>query len=131
MAAAMVQLHWYLAWAMLLAAFVSGAAVGLRFHRTDFWGGYASFPRRIVRLGHVALAALGMLNLLFALSLSQLHVGGPFIRVASVCLVVGSLAMPAVCFLAGWREPLRRLFVVPVAALVLAVVLVLCGGAPT
>ena len=58
--------NWYVGWSLILAAFVSGAGIGLFFHREDFWGGYASFRRRIVRLGHIALAALGMLNVLFA-----------------------------------------------------------------
>ena len=55
-------LNWYAGWILVMAAFITGAAIGLRFHREDFWGGYASFRRRIVRLGHIALAALGMMN---------------------------------------------------------------------
>ena len=121
-------LNWYAGWGLILAAFVTGAAVGTRFHRDDFWGGYASFRRRIVRLGHVALAALGMLNVIVALAASAFVLHEPLHRVASVCFVIGGVTMPAVCFLTGWREPLRRLFFVPVAALVVAVILMLAGG---
>src|SRR6185436_7615620 len=64
-------LNWYAGWGLILAAFVSGAGIGLFFHRDDFWGGYTSFRRRIVRLGHIALAALGMINLLFAISVPR------------------------------------------------------------
>jgi hypothetical protein len=50
----------------VLLAFATGAGLGLFFHRDDFLGGYNSFRRRIVRLGHIALAALGMLNVIFS-----------------------------------------------------------------
>jgi len=51
--------NWMLGWGLVLAGFLSGAAIGLSFHREDFLGGYTSFPRRMLRLGHVALIALG------------------------------------------------------------------------
>ena len=57
-------LNWYAGWGLILAAFLSGAGIGLAFHRESLWGGYGSFRRRIVRLGHISLAALGMINLL-------------------------------------------------------------------
>jgi hypothetical protein len=112
---------------MLLAAFVTGAGLGLAFHQEDFWGGYVSFRRRIVRLGHIALAALGMLNILFSYSpwpSNSSFEGGA----ASVGLVVGGISMPAVCFLTGWKPGFRRLFFIPVAALLAAVWWTLSGA---
>jgi hypothetical protein len=61
-------MNWYFGWGMILTAFVTGAVLGLFFYREDFLGGYASFRRRIIRLGHIALAALGMINVLYGLS---------------------------------------------------------------
>jgi hypothetical protein len=120
-------LNWTAGWSLILAGFVVGAGLGLGFHRQDFWGGYDSFRRRAVRLGHIALEALGLLNLLYALS--------PWPRpdswcsaVASPCFVVGGIAMPCVCFLAAWKKPFRHLFPVPVLALLLAVAFTLAGG---
>jgi hypothetical protein len=117
--------NWWAGWILLLAGFISGAVIGVSFHREDFWGGYGSFRRRIVRLGHIALCALGMLNLLFA------FVARPELlttSIASVCFIVGGCAMPLVCFLSACREGFRRLFPSPVIALVLAVVFTLFGG---
>jgi hypothetical protein len=116
-------------WSLILAGFLSGALLGLGFHRDDFLGGYASFRRRIVRLGHIALVALGALNVLFEATIQQ---AAPGRDAAGALFLIGGVAMPLVCFLAGWRPGLRRLFVLPVAALVAAVVLVLLGlaGAP-
>lgn len=115
-------LNWYAGWWLVLAAFVSGALMGLSFHREKFLGGYASFQRRMLRLGHVALAALGMLNVVFSLS----PWGG---EAAGICLVVGGGTMPAICLLTAWRKPFRHLFFVPVVALLAAVVRILMGGA--
>src|SRR4051812_28740624 len=104
-------LNWYAGWSLILAAFVSGAMIGLSFHREDFWGGYASFRRRIVRLGHIALAALGMINLLFAIAVPSHN---PFTHLASILLIVGAVSMPGVCFLSGLKTRIRHLFFIPV-----------------
>lgn len=122
-------LNWSFGWGLLLSGFLTGALIGLCFHRDDFWGGYGSFRRRIVRLGHVAQAALGMLNVLYGLSPwpepSRWQADA-----ASLCFVVGGVAMPVVCFLSGWRASFRHLFFIPVTALVLAVVFTIQGGPP-
>jgi hypothetical protein len=122
------MINWYFGWAMILTAFVTGAAIGLFFHRDDFLGGYASFRRRILRLGHIALAALGMINILFAIS-TPAGAPAPQVQAASVCFMIGGVTMPGVCFLSAWRPGLRHLFFIPVTALVAAAVLTLQGGA--
>jgi hypothetical protein len=119
--------NWFFGWASLLAAFLAGIPLGLRFHRDDFLGGYASFRRRVVRLGHIALAALGMVNVLFAMS--PWPMPGTWVsRGASIGFMVGGAAMPVVCFLCAWREGFRKLFFIPVTALIAAVVMTLLGG---
>lgn len=47
-------LNWQAGWPLVLAAFVTGALIGRAFHRHDFLGGYGSFRRRLLRLGHIA-----------------------------------------------------------------------------
>jgi hypothetical protein len=117
-------LNWYAGWVLLLTAFVSGAALGLFFHRRDFLGGYDALPRRLIRLGHIALAALGLLNLLYGLSPwpPPEHWNAP---AASLCFLVGGAAMPAVCFLTAWKISFRCLFFIPVAALMLGAIVTL------
>lgn len=120
-------LNWHFGWLLVLAAFATGAVIGLSFHRDDFLGGYDSFRRRLVRLGHIALAALGLMNVVFALSPWPAP-GSSSATAASICFVVGGAAMPAVCFLTAWREGFRHVFAVPVTALFLAVLLTYFGG---
>ncbi len=120
------RLNWYVGWALILSAFVTGSVLGLFFHDDKFWGGYSSFRRRIVRLGHISQAALGMLNVLYALSAAETGAD----RLASLGFVVGGVSMPVVCFLTGWKKPFRYLFVLPVAALLVAVAATLRRGVP-
>ncbi len=122
-------LNWYFGWSLILSAFVTGAAVGLSFHCDTFLGGYASFRRRLIRLGHISQAALGMLNVLYGLSpaLSSPSWREPF---ASACFLLGGVSMPIICFLTGWRKPFRHLFFVPVVSLLLAVLFTLSGVDP-
>jgi hypothetical protein len=120
-------LNWQAGWLLILASFATGAAIGLFFHRDDFLGGYQSFPRRLLRLGHIALAALGAINILF--SLSPWPVATTWLsNAASLCFIVGGVAMPFICFLTAWRRPFRHLFAVPVVALVLAALFTYIGG---
>jgi hypothetical protein len=120
-------LNWDAGWLLVLAGFITGALIGLRFHREDFLGGYGSLPRRMLRLGHIALAALGLMNVLFALS-PWPEPGSTAGTVASASFVIGGVAMPATCFLTAWRAPFRHLFAVPVTALFIALICTWLGG---
>jgi hypothetical protein len=108
------------AWLGVLAGVLTGVASGLFFHRQDWLGGYASWPRRMLRLGHISLFGIAALNLGFALTVRRFGWHAP--PAAAVALAAANALMPAVCFLAAWRPPLRRLFFVPVGCVLAAVV---------
>lgn len=123
------MINWYFGWGLILSAFVSGAILGLNFHRDDFLGGYASYRRRLLRLGHIALAGLGIINVVYGLAPpppAGPHEG----TAASLGFMIGGVTMPAVCFLTSWRPGFRHLFFIPVVALVIAVVQTLWIGRP-
>jgi hypothetical protein len=112
-----VVFHLAVAWVWVLLGLVSGTVIGLFFHREGWLGGYDSWQRRMVRLGHIAFLGTGLLNLAFAVTVGALGLReAP--RLPSVLFVVGAVSMPAVCFLSAWRKPLRHLFFVPVLSLV-------------
>ncbi|HKD59869.1 MAG TPA: hypothetical protein VKB47_05390 [Terracidiphilus sp.] len=114
-------------WLGMLAGVLSGAVVGLFFHRDDWMGGYGSYRRRLMRLGHIAFFGLGFLNLMFAATSAQLYLRGNYAALASAALVVGAIAMPVCCFLSAWRKPLRHLFPVPVLAVTTGILSILAG----
>ena len=122
------MLNWHFGWWLILSAFGSGAIIGLFFHKEEFLGGYSSFRRRLLRLGHISQAALGMMNVLFSISTP---VGDSFdSQVASWGFIVGGIAMPTVCFLSAWKKDFRHLFFIPVVALMIGVIQTLRNGPP-
>ena len=123
----MVALNLWAAWIGILAGMVSGATFGLFFHEESWLGGYNSWPRRLLRLGHISFFGLAFLNFAFALTLK---LGGEVRgdRAASWLLIAGAVLMPTVCALAAWKKPLRHLFFLPVLSLMGAVVALLHGG---
>jgi hypothetical protein len=112
------------AWGAMLTGATSGAALGLRFHREQWLGGYDSWKRRMLRLGHIAFFGVAFLNLALAVSASSLH--WPIGTSASVALAAANGLMPAACFLAAWRKPLRHLVVLPAGLILFALADVLC-----
>jgi hypothetical protein len=73
----------------------------------------------MVRLGHIAFFGLGILNVLFALSIAVRPLPPAQMPIASVGFWLGAVTMPACCFLTAWRPGLRRLFPVPVFAVLM------------
>ncbi|WP_197231895.1 hypothetical protein [Novipirellula artificiosorum] len=124
----MVHLNWYFGWGLVVSAFVTGALIGIFFHQEEFLGGYASFRRRLLRLGHIAQAALGMMNVLYSVSTNRAEWFDT--QMASWAFVVGGVSMPMVCFLSAWKKSFRHLFFIPVIALLVAVIQTLRNGPP-
>ncbi len=110
-------------WIAMVAGATSGAAIGVFFHREEWMGGYASLRRRMIRLGHIAFFGLGIINVLFALSLIAFPISNVYARFASAGFAVSLVTMPACCFMTAWRTGFRYLFPIPVLA-----VLVGLGG---
>jgi hypothetical protein len=117
----------FVGWIGMLGGVVSGALIGLFFHNETWMGGYGSYRRRLMRLGHISFFGLGFLNLLFALSADKLNLAPPHLPMASTALVVGAVTMPICCFLSAWRKPFRHLFPIPVTAVLVGIVSLLMG----
>src|SRR5215471_5797725 len=116
----MVELHLMTAWLSILAGLLSGALTGIFFHNARWLGGYGSWARRMIRLGHIAFFGIGFLNLGYALTIRSLGWPAPPAAV-SWTLIADAALMPAVCYLAAWRESLRHLFTIPVLLVVIGV----------
>jgi len=111
------------AWMAFLFGALAGAVAGLLFHDEAWLGGYGSWRRRLMRLGHVAFFGLGFINLGFGLTVQALGLASRGIDDASFLLIVGLITMPLVCYLAAWKKGFRHLFIVPVGSVVVAVAL--------
>ncbi|MEN7973560.1 MAG: hypothetical protein ABFR47_06960 [Verrucomicrobiota bacterium] len=108
------------AWIGFLLGCISGAIPGLFFHRQDWLGGYTAWPRRLIRLAHISFFGIGFLNLGMGLTCQQLGIQAP---AASVLMLVGAVAMPAVCYASAFRPAFRHLFFIPAGSVLLSIVL--------
>ncbi len=115
---------WRVGLALVLLGFASGALLGLGFQRDEFLGGYTSWRRRLLRLGHIACIALGMLQMLCANS-SAASASGSLATACWLCWRVGAIAMPLVCWSSAFVPRLRHLFALPVISLASAAALTL------
>lgn len=108
-----------LGWALVAAGALWGAALGVRFTRPNFMGGYGDLRRRLLRLGHVACMALGAANVFWHVAAPA----GPPAASGGVAWAIGGVAMPAVCALTAWRPNFRHAFPLPVAAVLAGAVM--------
>ena len=114
-------------WIGMLLGVVSGAIIGLFFHREDWMGGYNSFRRRLTRLGHISFFGLAFVNMAFALTHHLLGLATPWASWACVSFVVGAITMPTCCFLTAWRKPFRHAFFIPVGGVLFGIVFTFLG----
>ncbi|HZJ15220.1 MAG TPA: hypothetical protein VFD27_09235 [Chthoniobacteraceae bacterium] len=115
-------LRWNLvfAWGWILLGFISGMLLGLCFHRTDWLGGYSSWPRRMLRLGHISFFGLGVTNLCFFVTACSLEVLPASLNIASIAFLIGGVTMPLCCALTAFVPRARHSFAVPVVSLLVA-----------
>lgn len=121
-------LHVVVGWSAMLLGALTGAFIGLYFHRDDWAGGYDSFRRRMLRLCHIAFFGLGILNLLFGLTVRITTLPETGIFIASTGFILAVVTMPLCCLLAAWRKPFRHLFPIPVLGVLAGVLPVVFGG---
>jgi hypothetical protein len=119
------NLNLILAWLWILLGFVSGMALGMFFHGENWLGGYASFKRRMYRLGHISFFGLGAVNLLFCLTVQNFSLAGPLVHFASLAFIVGAIAMPVCCVIMAHFPKAHMIFAVPVVSLIAGGILTL------
>ena len=116
-----------IAWGGMLLGVISGAIIGLFFAREDWMGGYSSWRRRLTRLGHISFFGLSFVNFFFAFTHHTLTLDHVWAMRAAWGFGIGAAAMPTVCFLSAWKQPLRHLFFIPVGGVAIGVLSTLAG----
>ncbi|MDH4054702.1 MAG: hypothetical protein OEW73_15480 [Gammaproteobacteria bacterium] len=120
-----VELHVLAGWLAVSLGVFSGAAMGLLFHDETWAGGYGSFRRRMLRLGHISFFGIGFLNFFFALTLTEFSLPETTIRISSTCFLTALITMPSCCYLTAWKKPFRHIFPIPVLAVLAGVIPIL------
>jgi hypothetical protein len=114
------NLNLLVAWIWIGLGFLSGLALGLGFNREQWLGGYASWKRRLYRLGHISFFGLGMVNLMFYFTARVFSSGDLFAEIASIGFVVGAFTMPVCCLVMAHWPKAKAVFAVPVLSLLVA-----------
>ncbi len=114
-------------WLFVLAGLLMGLVMGVKFQREEWLGGYSAFPRRMVRLAHVALVALGMLNIQYAQSSARLNLDSHLATVASLAFIAAAVLMPACCLWMATRRKHFEIFAAPIVCLATGLILTIGG----
>jgi len=91
-------------------------------------GEYGDTSRRLVRLGHIALIGLGILDILLARELPRSRLGPLARRIASVTMIFGNAFLPLALFAAGFRPALKYAMAVPATSVFVALSLAAWGA---
>jgi hypothetical protein len=109
-------------WCGMVAGALLGLTFGLWAESREWAGGYASFRRQAMRLGHIAAFALGMMNVIYGFSIAHLIELPKWLQVTgSIAMIAGGVFMPIVCLLAAWRRPMKYVFPLPATCVLVAV----------
>jgi len=122
-----VQINLVLAWLWITLGFVSGSLFGFNFNflREDWLGGYSSNIRRLYRLGHISFFGLGVINLMFYITIRTLGMESALTVIASWAMVIGGMSMPICCFITAHYPKLKDFFYIPVISLIIGGLLTL------
>ena len=107
--------------AWILLGVLSGTMQGLFFHNEDWLGGYGSWQRRMLRLGHISFFGLAFLDLAFLDSVAYLKLTPEAVRWTARLILVGMVSMPSVCYLSAYNKNFRHLFFIPVGSLLFGI----------
>jgi hypothetical protein len=119
--------HIFIGWIAMIFGVLSGGIIGLFFHKDQWAGGYNSFRRRLIRLGHISFIGLGFMNIMFGLTLLNINFPELHTNIASSGFLAGLITMPSCCFLSAWKKPFRHLFPIPVISILTGIILLLLG----
>jgi hypothetical protein len=113
-----MEMNLIAAWTGVLAGLLVAVPVGLNFNKEDWLGGYSSWTRRLLRLGHIAFFGVAFLNFANVATAKWLAIPEASLQTTSILFVVARISMPLVCLAAAFKQNLRHLFVLPVLSLV-------------
>jgi len=123
----MERVNLYVAWVSMLLGTVVGALSGLFFHKQEWFGGYTSWQRRMLRLGHISFFGIAFINFAFVFTVAYLNIHA-HLMLPSRLLIIGTIAMPVVCFLSAYKGFFRHFFFIPVLSIIAAMVTFIIGG---
>jgi len=113
----MIEINLYAAWIGMLLGGIMGAIQGLFFHQEEWLGGYGSWIRRMMRLGHISFFGIAFINIAFAVTANILGFEQD-IYIPSILFIIGAVGMPLICYLSAFKKGFRHLFFIPALSII-------------
>jgi len=126
------ELNIVLGWAWMVLGILSGALIGM----WAFDGplpcpprheDYASLPRRLVRLAHIAFFALPAICILYGMHIDHTGLMLPLKKLGSISMIICMVGVPVLLVAASFKIQFKYLEVIPVSAGILALILMAWG----
>ena len=117
----MVEVNLYAAWVGMLFGGIMGAIQGLFFHKEHWLGGYASWNRRMTRLGHISLFGIAFINIAFVFTVHVLDITQE-VSIPSTLFIIGTIGMPLICYLSALKKEVRHLFFIPALSIIAGII---------
>ena len=114
----MIIANLYAGWIGILIGCLVGAAKGLFFGEENWLGGYESWKRRMLRLGHISFFGIGFINLAFVMSAQTLGIEKE-VYLPSLLFLIGAAGMPLLCYLSAIKDTFRHLFFIPTLSVII------------
>jgi hypothetical protein len=105
----------------MVLGILSGATIGLWAFAGPFptpkgHTNYTDLPRRMVRLGHIALIALPMINILYGQYIDSIPLSDSIKMIGSRGMIICMIGVPLFLFLGSLYLPFKYVEVIPVSA---------------
>ncbi|MCZ4694595.1 hypothetical protein DWB61_06025 [Ancylomarina euxinus] len=113
----MSEINLYAAWIGMLLGGIFGAIQGLFFHKEVWLGGYGSWQRRMMRLGHISFFGIAFINIAFVFTVKSLGIEQE-VALPSALFIIGAIGMPLICYLSAFKKPVRHLFFIPALSVI-------------
>jgi len=117
----MSEINLYAAWIGMLMGGIFGAVQGLFFHKEEWLGGYDSWQRRMMRLGHISFFGIAFINIAFAFTAKSLNIEYE-VALPSSLFIIGAIGMPLICYLSAFKKMIRLLFFIPALSIISGVI---------
>lgn len=117
-------------WIWVLVGLLVGAVMGMWSFNGPMpspVGDYASLPRRMLRLSHIAFIALAFMNILYGYEIDKTKLTPRMKRLGTGLMISGALLMPLFLLSAVFYEPLKYLTVISATLLMVAVAIITIG----
>lgn len=119
-------------WLWILTGIVLGAVMGMWSFNGPLQsplGDYASLPRRLLRLSHIAFIALAMINILYGYEIDKINLKDKFKKIGSKSMIYGAVLMPVLLLAAVFYEPVKYFTVIPAFLVIIGLLVIVRGKA--